>query len=627
MIFTFTGTGFEVGTLVDRYGGEMLVCYETGTIANPVDIDQFCYRYQNESSTTRATISRTVAGLTAGTYSVRVQNVEDGMSNLTATPIPRMATYAIARLRVDYVRVFNLAAPPVVTQPGWYNENAASGGNQFLQLLPTERWAPFTGTAAAAFSNRSFYGVVGTSTTTASNAYAGPVASLRVQVPAGGATVILYTGAASSSNTDQLLVCADNVAAAPATNCATPFSLKTANQVVLSSANLPALGSAGTVTLTFRALNAGYFRIDGFQVISGPALTPGIYDSILAGPNAVLDNNDTPGTWASFNVSSAYNGSLVRTTSKDATLTFDFQGTGFSVITHNDTSSVDMRICYADTTGAGFDGSFAGYPANATAEVCEYIGAVVSFGGTNPNITSITMNNGGPGAGTTVNINTTDAEIHGVIANNTRVRIVTTSNGTTATATEVWVVPTTSFYQFGYAYYGLPSDTYAVEVRHVDNSTTATQYMRVDAVAVFGSAPTMMGPGLYDDANATINYAPEPFWTVTTNASFGPQRGPYNRTEHTATNHGSIAQLNVNGNGFILYQTARSTGSRVVRICLIVPNQPNECSDFSQNSTTARYFTPVAFFGFGPSSHQVIVENRQHGTTNTLSIDGVRVLP
>ncbi len=624
MSFSFMGTGFEIGTLVDRYGGEVLVCYESGTIANPLDIDANCYRYQNESSATRATVSRSVAGLTAGTYSVRVQNVEDGMSNLTATPVARLATYAVARLRVDYVRVFN-ATPPVVTEAGWYNENAVDdvSGEPFLQLLPAERWASVTGRSAAAFSNQSYVNVVA-SNGRASTIYAGPLATLSVGVP--NPTVILYTGTAVSSNSDQVLVCTNNVADT-GNNCVIG-SMKTANQVVVDSSDLPALAGAtplNPVNVTFRGLTTSGFKIDGFQIISGTTLTAGIYDSVLAGPNMVLDTDDTPGTWPTFNATSAYNRSLVRTNNRDATLTFDFQGTGFSVITHNDASSVDMRICYADTTGAGFDGTFATYPAapNSTAEVCEYIGAVVSFVGTNPNITSINMWNGA----SQVTINTADAEIRGVIANNARVRVLTTSVGGAATATEVWVVPTTSFYQFGYAYYGLLADTYAVEVRHVDNSTTSLQYLRVDAVAVFGNAPTAMGPGLYDDATAAINFSPEPFWTVTTAARFGPPRGPYQLTEHTAANHGSIAQLNITGNGFILYQTAQSRNSRTVRVCLVIPSQPNECSDFSQNVPRATYFTPIAFYGFGSGANQIIIENRSHGTTNNLSVDGGRVLP
>jgi hypothetical protein len=622
LVFEFTGTGFEVGTLVDRYGGEVLVCYElSATVTTPLDIDEFCYRYQNESSTTRATVSRSVAGLDVNTYSVRVQNVEDGMSNLTSTPVARVAPYNVPRLRVDYVRVFN-ATLPVVTQPGWYNENAADGsGAQFLQLLPTERWARFTGSAAAAFSNRSYYGVVGTSTTSASTAYAGPVATLLVDVPASDdVTVVLYTGAASSSNTDKLLVCAEDVDETPATTCAPLFSLRTQNQVVLNSSNLPALGNNGTVVpLTFRALNAGYFKIDGFQVIHGTTLAPGLYDSVLASDGGLL--NTAPLTWSTLKTSSAYNGSLVRMNTANGAMNFTFDGTGFSVITHYDTYAVDMAICWVQGTG-GF-----AYPLDAAGETCEFIGAVSSLNGTNPNINSFNVS--------AVAINTASAEIRGVIANGTRVRVLATfvdedgpgGNPGEIVASEVWVIPTTSNYRYGFAYYGLAPNTYSAQVRHIDTSTTSLNFLRVDAVAVFGSEPAAMAPGLYDDAVAPIAYGPEPFWIVTTNTTYGPPKGPYSRTEHTTTNYGSIAQINVGGNGMILYQTARSAGSRNVRICLVVPGQPNECSDFSQNTSTARYFTPIAFFGFGPNDHQIVIEQRNHGSSNNLSVDGVRILP
>jgi hypothetical protein len=605
IIFEFTGTGFEVGTVVDRYGGETLVCYEAGSITVPLNIDANCYRYQNEATTLRTTVSRTVTGLANGAYSVRVQNVEDGLSNLTATAVARIATYAVARLRLDYVRIFD-DVPVTIANPGWYNENAKDGsGNALLQLLPVGRWAAVTGTTAASFSNQSYVNVVDNSAR-ASSVYAGPVATLRVNMPTAG-TVILYTGAASTSNSDQVLACVDNVAGSPATNCNAPVSLKTANQIVVSVAS-------GIHTITFRNLTVGAFKIDAFQIIHGNILTAGLYDDVLAGPTGLLDTDVTPGTWNTFKVTSAYNGSLIRTQNLNATMNFSFSGTGFSVITHNDTLSVDMRICYGPDPVTSFD------DATVANEVCEYIGAVQSFVGTNPNVTQITM------SGRVITIPAI-AEIHGVIANNVRVRILTTGTGSgTITASEVTVVPTTSAYRYGFAYYGLTDDTYDVEVRHIDTVTTSTQYMRVDAVAVFGAAPAALTAGLYDDTNTNLVYGPQALWNPVTNAAFGPPRGPYNRTEHKTTNYGAVVQITVNGNGMILYQTAYTTTSRNVRIC-IVTAQGLDCSDFSQNVSRATYFTPIAFFGFGSGNHQIIVENRNQGTTNNLSMDGVRVLP
>ncbi len=617
MIFHFDGTGFEVGTLVDRYGGEVEVCYITGITTNFAGAN--CYEYQNESSVVRATISRTVAGLGPNFYSVRVRNVEDGNTVLLNPPgtLPRSATYTPARLRVDYVRIFNETQPPPVVddnQSGWYNQNATdTTGAPFLTLLPSVRWATISGTAAAAFSNSSYATVVGTTTTTPSTVYAGPLATLRVEVPAANdVTVVLYTGAAASTNTDQLLVCANNVATA---NCvATPFNLRTSSQVVLNSANLAALGTnSTTATLTFRALTAGAFKIDGFQVIHGTTLTAGIYDSVLASSGGVI--NLTGASWGTLINASAYNGSLVRTNTSGNTAAFSFQGSGFSVITHYDSLAADMRICF-DQSGP-FDGTF-----DEATEACEFIGTVSAFGGSNPTPATITI--GG------VTINTSDAVVRGVVAVNARARVLTTFSGGDEVASEVTIIPATSAYRYGFAYYGLSCPggvcpTRSAEVRYI-GTTVATKYVRVDAIAVFGPEPIAMNPGVYDDAVATITFAPEPFWTVVTNASLNPPRGPYSRTEHTATSNGTIAQLNVNGNGFILYQTATTTGSRTVRICLVVPALPTEGSDFSQNAAT-RYFTPIAFLGFGPGAHQVVVENRQHGTTNRMSIDAVRVLP
>ena len=107
MQFTFTGNGFEIGTMLDRYGGEVEICY-TGT-------ESGCFTYQNENTRTSYTTSRTILGLTTGTYTVTVRDVENGKSAVTKNPDdPRIARYDPALVRIDYVRIYNETLPDVI---------------------------------------------------------------------------------------------------------------------------------------------------------------------------------------------------------------------------------------------------------------------------------------------------------------------------------------------------------------------------------------------------------------------------------------------------------------------------------------------------------------------------------
>ena len=578
MTFQITGaTGFEVGMVQDVFGGDVEVCYAD----NAAFTGQACYTYTNQATRASFLSSRVVAGLTTGNYWVRVRNVDDGVP-------PRDPRYTPARLVVDYVRVLGEALPPIVTQPGLYNEDARDGSGQpYLGLVPVERWSAFTGTAARGYSASSYVGVVDNARRISST-YAGPAAALRLQVPAGGATVILYTGPAASTNTLQLLVCANQVAGPSTPDCTIITNLNTANQIVLNSANLPALGNTtADLRLTFRALTPGFFRIDGFQIVHGTTLTPGIYDDFLVANGGLLDSTG-PAAWVGGQKNArAYGGTQVRsplsTAGRGAQLAFTFDGTGFSLLTQVATTGVDFRVCYRRAAGGG------AFPTHS-----------------NP------LNQDGS-----------------LQAGDVICRTLTT-NTTTAdwTARNAGRIRPASANQYGFAFYGLPEDEYRVEVVHVDGTVTTSSALFVDGVVVFGQAPTTqrLEPGqLYDDVASQIVYAPDAFWTAGT-ARFGPARGPWQKTEHTAINAGALAQLAVNGNALVVYQTASAANSRSVWLCLVTP-QGLECTDYSQAAATT-YFTPVAFYGFGPSTptnpHQVIIENRDAG--KKLSLDALQVL-
>ncbi|MBI5669147.1 MAG: S8 family serine peptidase [Chloroflexi bacterium] len=562
MEFSFvSATGFEVGALADLYGGEMEICYDTDGDADWADATSRCYIYQNERSTASYTTSRTVTGLNPATpYFVRVRNAE------TNVP-PRNPRYAPVRLVIDFVRIFGEALPPAITTSGQFNEDAASGGVKVLQLLPANRWNTFSGTAARGFSGGSYVGVVDNSKRL-SSAYAGPVATLRLN-NASAATVILYTGPASSLNSGEVLVCANNVTTA---DCIRITNLKTENQIVLNSTNLPVLANAANVTLSFRTLTTGQFRIDGFQVIFGTTLTPGIYDSFLVGNNGLLNTGGS--SWTTVKSTRAYGGTLVRTKTANAAIALEFSGTGFSVLTQADAYGSDMRLCYVLKTA--FDGTFDG-----TGETCQTVTTDTSAGSGEP--TWLAVNGDRP-------------------------------NPITA-------------YQYAFAIHGLPNGVYVAELRHIDTPPAGvplTDWLQVDAVVVFGAPGAALASGpLHDDTNPNIAYSPSAFWTLLS-TPYGPARGPWQRTEHNTTAVGTIAQVEVDGNALVLYQTGSTRASRKIRLC-VTTDEGQDCTDFSQ-STRTTYFTPVAFYGFGKAdTHQIVIENWDYG--KVLSVDALQVLP
>lgn len=589
MLFSFTNAvGFEVGIPVDRYGGEVEICYDTNN--NWGDSTNQCYTYQHESTRVNFNTTRSVAGLNpASTYFVRVKNSEDGQTVIP--PIgARPPTYTPARLRIDYVQIFGGTLPPVVNSAGLYNENAASGGVPYLQLLPEARWVSIGGTTARTFSGGTFVAVTDNARRAPSALYAGPVATLRVNVPASGATVVLYTGASIATNTDQLLVCANNVDDAPAGSCVVIANLRTQNQLVLNGAQLTALGSPGTVTLTFRALTAGLFRIDGFQVIHGTLLTPGVYDDFLGAPGGILNlTNNGAGVWsAPTKAAGAYGGTIISASSTNAatddpTLRFTFLGTGFAILTLADTFGVDLQICYAATDG--FDGDF---DAGTSNEKCEIV---------------------------TTDTNTLPADWNQ--KNDGRQRPGVGQ-------------------QYGFAVYGLPAnpgpgadDTYQVRVRLIDTTLVATDRLKIDAVVIFsdvtsgGTATPLAAGPLYDNTQPGIIYEAAHQWTQAT-LTLSPPRGPWNFTQSTATASGALMQLYVEGNAVVLYQYGAATNSRQVRVC-VRTIEGLDCTEFSQAAPRPTYFTPIVIYGLGSAStHQVFVENRDHG--RTMNIDAIRVL-
>src|SRR5690606_18184078 len=125
-----------------------------------------------------------------------------------------------------------------------------------------------------------------------------------------------------------------------------------------------------------------------------------------------------------------------------------------------------------------------------------------------------------------------------------------------------------------------------------------------NALPVMGTAnsqaPTdpsvvLMNNGFFDDADAPISYEPATAWSDTTVSRFGPPLGPFNITEHTTSNAGSIAQMQVDGNAVTLFQTLFILNSADVRICLLVTGEVIHCADeASSNAAAAENPSPSA---------------------------------
>jgi hypothetical protein len=676
--FAFDGTGFELGTVANVMAGEMEVCYITAGdySTNITNGDGFqsaeCFTYQQESALATANARRSVTGLTANTYYVRVRDVEDGDSNIVAnrTATQRNPLYSVAKIAIDYIRIYN---DPFVAESideavfdgqdpqayytvpaGFYDEDARHPitGEQFLRLSPPENWKLIEGAPAVAYSGQSYYAAVD-ALGRADAMSAGQTAVLYVDVPANGAAVILNTAIAAAANSNQLMICAGDAAAndgyggetvwsgtvysiASSTECILR-DIRLNSVAVVTGSDLAALNgsNAGVKRIMFTTLGRGLFYIDSYQVIHGSTLPAGIYDSAL--PDSLLNFNiNGTGTvnttiaactlvqldtnWCVRKSTTTYGRSAVVTQALDATLNFNIHGTGFSVLTSVNTLGADFTICYGKTLASGSAPSF-------------------------PSRNSIV-----DGSRNLIwSNNTQNLDQGGIYCD------VLTSNSTR------WAARFPDRYlplgtQYGFSYYGLPEGNYSVQVRMIDNTLTAlsTQVLEIDGIVVFSEytgQEIRMTAGFYDSATAPISYEGAPFWQ-TLAYPYAYPLGAYGRSEQVTKYAGAIAQMEIEGNAITLYQTINTNRSRDVRICLLIslatihctqnsdtttlgiaepPELPDtpapyalavDMANFSQNGALS-YFTPIMFYGLGEGDHQLIFENRDHN--RFMGIDAVLV--
>ena len=88
-----------------------------------------------------------------------------------------------------------------------------------------------------------------------------------------------------------------------------------------------------------------------------------------------------------------------------------------------------------------------------------------------------------------------------------------------------------------------------------------------------------------------------------------------------------MLQVFVEGNVLTLYQQIHKKSSSEVQVCLVVYGTEGnelECGTFSQ-SGKGSYFTPIAFYGLGDGTHQIIFENKTPKAR--FNVDGLQVTP
>ena len=390
----------------------------------------------------------------------------------------------------------------------------------------------------------------------------GPTATIGVRVdPDSSMTIALNTFASGSGHSNQLQYCVLFGYEIVECNVSSSMSYST-NQVVTVQNES---GETREYTIFFQTLTPGYFRIDGIQAVDAGVLTEGLYDNHFMSDGGLIDLD---GVWElppskATKVKKAIGGDIIRTQTQNSAMTFTFTGSGFSVITIEDSSRLGIEACFVKKTDydlTGFD-----------TEICRLNSAEVNKG---------------------------------------------------------------KFEQYGLSFYGLQPDTYVARVTVTELATNLKkQWFTVDALVIFGdiTAGGALQPGMYDDSelleNSAVRFAPALFWETNPKVKNGPPKGPWQLTEQQAKNSGAVLQVFVQGNTLTLYQQISNKNTNDVLACLVVfGTQANElqCNNFSQKGKGG-YLTPIAFFGLGDGSHEIVLENKT--PKKRFNIDAIRVTP
>jgi len=576
--FQFIGTGFSLGMEFNIYGGEVEVCY----VGNTVLTTEHCVTYDNEVSFPVYQGLRSIVGLPQDTYTVTIRDVENGYTSTSfASEIAnRFYFYSPSRISLDFVQIYDNAAPVAITESGTYNESDLINNNQ-LQLLPENRWAMQTGPFVAAFaSGESFATVINPDFSFPTISSAGEVAVVTLDPPDDTSTnpneqalIILDTENASFSASNALMACLgapDNATMtytipeythviSGSNNCFATDDMRNSSTIAIGPNDIPALGSipdGDTRTLTLTTLRSGEFEFDGLQVLYGDTLEPGFYEDSIVKAIATV-NSGTWDTKSSFVYSSG--SSFSTASSGDATVSFKIaNSTGFSILTTLTSfgGDVDVRVFNTDGNGDVFDETF--------------------------NLTTYQL---------------------------------------------------AFLYQQALTIAGLPKNDYTVEITKKGAGAGVENVANdfdIDGIYILGDLSTL--GSLYDDAQVDSNgkpyltFAPESAWTF--NDGFRAFN-ELNRTKHTTITYGATVSFQIDGataNGIMVYYTP-FTSANPVDVCW---------TDMSGNGNTPVCENDVNFADFAGTK----ILTHPNGLTNaiysvsiinkslfgTLEIDAIQVM-
>ncbi len=316
----------------------------------------------------------------------------------------------------------------------------------------------------------------------------------------------------------------------------------------------------------------------GFQVIAGRTLSEGMYDDYLfnAASGALIQQTGVWQQGLAIPISKhpwAVGGSQQRTQDPNAALTFEFEGTGFTISTMQWVYGLDYQVCYEQWTGSAW-------------------GAPVCQDGSNDSPAPLHFQYG--------------RSYYGLPYGRYRVELklkpaAQQSDG----AISAW------------------------EWLYVDAIGVMGDVTTVDDGAGGRAPNTPLLPGMYDDASlltsAAAHFGPADTWSAPPYVYYGPPYGPWNKTERFTIRAGSTLSLYIRGNGLTLYQQFNYTNSNNVRVCLAENGSELLCSNFSQYGPY-KYFSPIAFYGLGQNqNHHLILENRAPGLR--FNVDAIQVMP
>ncbi len=221
------------------------------------------------------------------------------------------------------------------------------------------------------------------------------------------------------------------------------------------------------------------------------------------------------------------------------------------------------------------------------------------------------QNAGNTAKGTTTNGNSLTFKFtgngFGFITANPNPNVTMTVSCIISGGSNVCANPTPTPANGGYAFYNLKQGTYDVTITY----TGGTGGLYIDRVFVLDTPPTILQPGTYEDTDPGLVFTPNDLWITIPYASYS------GGSTRLTTQKGAVMQVRFNGNSLVLYQLAYGSGASSLNVCVYLTdaagNPTSVCSTYSQNATTVNFVAPVAFYGFGTGTHEVVIENRTQG--------------